>query len=254
MKTIKKIVLKILSLFNLELKKIETTYNLIELSDSDKEIVHYVQKNELSMASPQRLTATLMAVKYVCNSKIEGDFVECGVWRGGNSIIALKIIGILNASKNVWMYDTFEGMTEPTQYDYENDSGINAIDEYKLNERDNHSEWCYASIEDVQENIKEFSEVSKINLIKGDIVNTLNIQSNLPKKISVLRLDTDWFESTKKELEVLYPLLSIGGVLIIDDYGHWGGCKKAVDEYFEKIGKKPLLIPSDYTGRICIKS
>ena len=130
----------------------------------------------------------------------------------------------------------------------------NAIDEYKLNERVNHSEWCYASIEDVQENIKEFSEVSKINLIKGDIVNTLNIQSNLPKKISVLRLDTDWFESTKKELEVLYPLLSIGGVLIIDDYGHWGGCKKAVDEYFEKIGKKPLLIPSDYTGRICIKS
>jgi O-methyltransferase len=75
----------------------------------------------------------------------------------------------------------------------------------------------------------------------------------LPNKICVLRLDTDWYESTKKELEILYPKLSINGCLIIDDYGHWSGAKKATDEYFETHHNRPLLHCIDYTGRAAVK-
>ena len=253
MKIIKKMINKILLSFGFELKKINKMPDILELERDEKKIIDHIIEKKLSMASPSRLIATLIAVKHVCHLKIKGDFVECGVWRGGNSIIALKIINKLKDNKNIWMYDTFEGMTKPSEHDYENNTGKNAIIEYKQNQRDDHSNWCYASLEDVKENINNLKSSSKINFIKGDIIETLKNDNNIPDAISVLRLDTDWYESTKKELEILYPKLSVGGVLIIDDYGHWGGCKKAVDEYFEKNGNKPLLIPSDYTGRISIK-
>ena len=75
----------------------------------------------------------------------------------------------------------------------------------------------------------------------------------LPSGIALLRLDTDWYESTKHELEHLYPLLVSGGVIIIDDYGHWKGAKKAVDEYIKDNNLPLLLNRIDYTGRIGIK-
>ena len=77
------------------------------------------------------------------------------------------------------------------------------------------------------------------------------IEKNIPKKISILRLDTDFYESTKIELEILYARLETSGVLIIDDYGNYKGARKAVDEYF-KI--KPFLIYLDHTSRLLIKN
>jgi O-methyltransferase len=74
-----------------------------------------------------------------------------------------------------------------------------------------------------------------------------------PDKIAILRLDTDWYESTRHELIHLYPKLSIGGVLIIDDYGHWEGARKAVDEYINDNTLRILLNRIDYTGRIAVK-
>ena len=112
----------------------------------------------------------------------------------------------------------------------------------------------------IDEAINDANNISGKNIsdnfkfIEGDILKTLLNKSNVPDKISVLRLDTDWYESTKIELEVLYPKLQKGGVILIDDYGHWGGCKKAVDEYFSKMQNKPLFIPSDYTGRVAVKT
>ena len=253
MKIIKKIITKSLLSLGYELRKIDKVLDILELETDEKKIINHIIEKRLSMASASRLMATLIAVKHVCSLKIEGDFVECGVWRGGNSIIALRMINKLKENKDIWLYDTFEGMTKPSEHDYENNTGKKAITEYNQNQRDEHSNWCYASLEDVKENINKFKSSSKINFIKGDITETLKSNHNIPDAISVLRLDTDWYESTKKELEILYPRLSVGGDLIIDDYGHWGGCKKAVDEYFEKKGNKPLLIPSDYTGRISIK-
>ena len=243
----------LLRLGNYEVKKLNKIYDYVELRKNDKELVQEVINQNLTMTSPDRLLATLFAVKYVCNSKIDGDFVECGVWRGGNSILAIRLLNQLSNNKSVWMYDTFKGMTQPTSNDYENSTGRKALDEYERQNEINHNNWCYSSFDDVKNNIEPYKQNLTVNMIKGDIVETLKDNSNVPSSISVLRLDTDWYESTKVELEKLYPKLSSGGVLLIDDYGHWGGCKKAVDEFFTKLDKPPLLIPSDYTGRIAIK-
>ena len=86
------------------------------------------------------------------------------------------------------------------------------------------------------------------DIFKGDVLSTLAVPDNLPLKIAVLRLDTDWYESTRMELETLYPRLSVDGVIMIDDYGHWTGARRAVDEYFAR-GQRPLLQYTDATGR-----
>ena len=96
-------------------------------------------------------------------------------------------------------------------------------------------------------------DIASLKFIKGDVCETLKEPDNVPDQISVLRLDTDWYESTKAELEILYPKLSNKGVLIIDDYGHWEGARKAVDEYFLSQKYKPLFNVIDRTGRSAIK-
>jgi len=113
-----------------------------------------------------------------------------------------------------------------------------------------HSIHCFASIDLVKNNLIE-NNSKNVKLIKGDVAQTLQNPSNLPEKIAILRLDTDWYDSTKIELEILYPLLEPGGVLIIDDYGHFEGARKAIDEYFKT--EKPFMHYVDYTCRLIIK-
>ena len=150
------------------------------------------------MTSVPRLVNTLKSCKYVVENKISGDFVECGVWRGGNSILAKKIFEKLGSDKKVWMFDTFNGMTEPTEFDVKGSTKVQAKVKYQETLTETHSEWCYASIEDVKNNFKDSSiNIDSIKFIKGDVLTTLSNKENLPKNISVLRLDTDWYESTK---------------------------------------------------------
>ncbi len=210
--------------------------------------------SEYTMATVPRLVNTLKACKYVVKNNISGDFVECGVWRGGNGILAKKIFERLGAEKKVWMFDTFGGMTEPTEFDIAAKSKESAKAKYQISQRKFHNEWCYASLEDVKDNcLKSNLDLNSFNFVKGDVCKTLTDKGNLPNEISILRLDTDWYESTKAELDILYPILSKGGVLIIDDYGHWEGSRKAVDEYFNGAKYKPLFNVIDYTGRSAIK-
>src|SRR5690606_24776929 len=93
--------------------------------------------------------------------------------------------------------------------------------------------------------------MERCHFVEGKVEDT--IPATVPDRISLLRLDTDWYESTRHELEHLWPLLQPGGVLIIDDYGHFEGARKAVDEYFLDRSDAPLLNRIDYTGRIAIK-
>ena len=227
----------------------------VEFEENDVKIFDYVIKNNLTMVSPQRLIATIQACKYVVSNEISGDFVECGVWRGGNSIAAKLVFESYGSNKNVILIDTFAGMTEPTVWDETTRHSIPAKKRFLEAQKEDHNSWCYASLEEVKNNFARAAAGPEgVKYIAGDIVETLHTTEDLPLEISVLRLDTDWYESTKSAMEVLYPLLTSGGVLIIDDYGHWDGARKAVEEYFStKPEKRPLLQYTDYTGRMGIK-
>jgi len=226
----------------------------VELEAEEVKLISYVLENNFTMTSVARLVNTLKSCKYVVQNNIPGDFVECGVWRGGHGILAKKIFERMGSSKKVWMYDTFEGMAEPTEYDVNAKTKELAKAKYQVAIKDTHVDWCYASLEDVKKCCQVSGiDINSIKFIKGDVCNTLNDPANRPDKIAVLRLDTDWYKSTKTELELLYPTLSNSGVLIIDDYGHWQGSRKAVDEYFANSEYKPLFNVVDYTGRSAIK-
>ncbi|MGJ8569207.1 MAG: TylF/MycF/NovP-related O-methyltransferase [Hoeflea sp.] len=227
----------------------------VELDANEIEIITYVLDSKLTMTSLPRLINTVKSCVYVVENNIPGDFVECGVWRGGNGILARKIFEQLGSDKKVWMFDTFEGMTEPTELDVAASSKEVAIDRYRLMQQETHNDWCYASLDDVKNNcLNSNLDLEDFKFVKGDVFKTLTNMDNVPDCISVLRLDTDWYESTKIELELLYPIISKNGVLIIDDYGHWEGARKAVDEYFSSKDYKPMLNVVDYTGRTAVKN
>ncbi len=224
-----------------------------KFTDDETFLALYDQCKPYTMTSIERMYALFNAVKYVVRNNIPGDFVECGVWRGGSSMmIALTLLHLRNTQRKLFLYDTFEGMSEPTEHDKTFRGEVaDELLEKNVNNKET-SVWCLADINDVQQNmgITKYPSAN-IQYIKGKVEDT--IPSTLPSDgIALLRLDTDWYESTAHELKYLYPLLAVSGVMIIDDYGHWDGCKKAVDEYFET---RPLLLNRiDYTGRIAVKS
>jgi len=208
---------------------------------------------EFTMTNMDRLQGLFIAVNYVVDNNIEGDFVECGVWRGGSSMAAaLTFINRKQTDRKIWMYDTYEGMAETTEHDRDK-NGFLASEILKRSDKSNpRSYFCIASYEEVEANMKSTRYPMKnIQFIKGNVEETL--LKEIPDKISILRLDTDYYTSTKAELEILYDKLVPGGVLILDDYGHWQGARKAVDDYFDIKGKKPLFSFLDYAGVIAIK-
>ena len=198
---------------------------------------------DYSKASPERMRAMADALRYVDREDIEGDIVECGVWKGGHIILAR----LMSPSRSCWLFDTFSGMTKPGDHDLHR-SGKPALKKYQSHVEQNGKPWAAVSVHEVRDNLKKEGayDPERIRFVIGDVCQTLQ-QQDLPDKISVLRLDTDWYESTKAELEILYPRLVSGGVLIVDDYGHWQGCKKAVDEYF--LDGRPLeqVPPEEFT-------
>lgn len=228
----------------------------VEFSKADREILNYVKGNRLTMARRERVIATIKACKHAVEAGVEGDFVECGVWRGGNALAAKLTFENYGSDKKVWMFDTFTGMTAPTEADTSIYVEKSALDRFQDAQKTTHTDWCFASLDDVRVNFeKAGADLTGVRFIAGDVIETLCDQANLPARISVLRLDTDWYESTKAELEVLYPRLSFGGSLLIDDFGHWDGARRAVEEYLEMLPprSRPLLHFTDYSGRMGVK-
>ena len=204
------------------------------------------------MTSVERLYGLYRAIDYIEKNKIEGDVVEAGVWKGGSSMmaaLALKQAG--NTGRKIWMYDTYEGMSEPTEKDisWKNEKVKENWEEIKST---NDHIMCISSLDEVQQNVFS-TKYPQGNLlfVKGKVEET--IPQQMPSRIALLRLDTDWYESTYHELKHLFPLLAENGVLIIDDYGYWKGAREAVDQYFQEQGIKPLLHRLDHTGRMMIK-
>lgn len=204
--------------------------------------------SKFSLLSRERLLFNIAAIDSVCSKNILGDIVEIGVWKGGSMLSMLLALEKNNClDRTIHLYDTFEGMTPST----EADKDFNGKDANELIKQD--SFWsCISGLEEVQKNISQNSKYPShlINYHKGDICKTKFI----PDKIAVLRLDTDWYESTKFELDNFYDKVCSGGMVIIDDYGHWQGCKQAVDEFLrDRASSNIKLFEIDYTGVFFIK-
>jgi O-methyltransferase len=213
------------------------------------------ERDIFKIVSPYTLTkldtiqSLIDSVKYLTKNNIEGDFIECGVWKGGSIMTMIKTLQELNVNdRNIFLYDTFTGMSKPTSEDIASNGRIASELFTGVPDDDPGA----ISLEEVQRNVSSLNyDENKIHYIKGKVEDTL--PKNTHEKIALLRLDTDWYESTKCELELLFPKLVKGGILIIDDYGDWDGSKKATKEYLKENGIKMMLHRLPGNERIAIK-
>jgi len=199
------------------------------------------------------------AIQYLLQNKIQGDIIECGVYDGNKMLLAMEYLFRHDCNAyQVYLYDTFAGMTEPSEKDY---AATNLIDYYDAEavkqkhtalQESEFNRWCYVSEEKVRENIKLSSySPEKVTLVRGDVRETLKKHSH--KQIALLRLDTDFYDSSLAELKALYDYVVPGGVIIFDDYGGWAGQQQATSEFIAELEHKPLLVRTNQAERVMIK-
>ncbi|MFI2783216.1 TylF/MycF/NovP-related O-methyltransferase [Streptomyces sp. ALB3] len=219
-----------------------------DYDDEAKDIISAVKP--FTMTSPERLNAFVLATRHVVRHGIPGDIVECGVWRGGSmQACARTLLSLGETGRDLYLFDTYEGMTPPTAEDLRRD-GRPAQELLDAQGKDRPI-WAVASLEDVQAGFEQVPyPKERVHYVRGKVEDTVPEQA--PEQISILRLDTDWYASTKHELDHLYGRLVSGGVLLIDDYGYWQGSRQAVDEFLEETGEQLLLLRMD-EGRIAVK-
>jgi len=185
------------------------------------------------------------AIDYILKNNIEGAIIECGVDSGNFEHIWINELMKNNVVRDIYLYDTFGGLVEPTEYDYtckdaqlyqmNKDDVYNTWKSQIINEKTNG--WCYTPLENVKNRLNSTGYPQEnLHYIVGDVMETLKDKTTIPEKIAILRLDTDWYESSKYELEQMYDNVVIGGVIIFDDYYHWDGQRRATDEFFASRG------------------
>ena len=221
---------------------------------SETDIALYRRVSERTMTSPEAVVTLASAVRHVVDRRIPGAIVECGVWRGGSMMaVASTLLDAGRSDIDLYLFDTFDGMTAPTERDVNIRTG-EAASSLLAADRDREKSllWARAELDDVATAVASVGYPGeRTHLVQGKVEATL--PERAPEQVALLRLDTDWYESTRHELEHLYPRVASGGVLLIDDYGHWDGCRKAVDEYFAGDEAAPLLSRVDYSGRVGVK-
>jgi hypothetical protein len=239
---------KLLNRFGLDVVRLGKDDLLPDLGAADRDIL--ARARPYTMTSVERLAALVDAVRHVSEGRVPGAFVECGVWRGGSAMAAALAFSSRQDERDLFLYDTYQGMTAPGAEDVSHD-GISAARQLEEAERGT-GVWCEASLDDVRRNLLSTGyPASRMHFVQGDVLKT--IPATLPDRIALLRLDTDWYESTRHELEHLFPRLHPRGILIVDDYGHWKGARKAVDEYFHGLRDRYYFHRIDYTGRLILR-
>lgn len=200
-----------------------------------------------TMASFAKLMNILALTKKIEYFGIPGAYVECGVWKGGCGALMAYQSEHSKASREIWLFDSFEGLPEPSPID-----GKEAISLAKGRSSGNLKsiDECKASEDEVKRLLFEILRLQKdqIHIEKGWFQNTLPKTRSQIGTIAILRLDGDWYESTKCCLENLYDLVSLGGFVILDDYGFWEGSRKAVHDFFQERDLDPELVAIDRSG------
>ncbi len=222
--------------------------------DFDEEAVEIIRAvKPYTLTNKERLFALIQAVRYVVRANIAGSIVECGVWRGGSMMAAaLTLKRLAKEDRDLYLFDTYAGMTRPTEVDisYRGQSAFVQFERAKQTGAT--AAWHCVPLEEVKGNLVNTGYTpERMKFIKGKVEDTL--PGSTPQQIALLRLDTDWYESTRHELIHLFPRLAVGGVLIVDDYGYWQGSRKATDEYLAQNNLVMLLNRVDNTGRMAVK-
>ena len=225
-------------------------------SEADWAIIEEAQGR--SMTGVERLQALVDSVRYLVERGIEGDLVECGVWLGGSVLCMIRTLQDMGVhDRDIWLYDTFEGMTKPTELDTSKFAPESALESWNRAEGEGETLWPFWFDEETfsEERVRQLLDATgyppaRLHFVRGRVEET--IPGAAPEDIALLRLDTDWYESTRHELEHLYPRLARGGVLILDDYGFWDGARRAVDEYFA-ARQRVLMTRVDPACRLVVK-
>jgi O-methyltransferase len=205
------------------------------------------KNSKYTLTTAERCYSLYKAIKYITKGNISGDIVECGVWRGGSAMLAaLTLIKSQQTYRKIYLYDTYEGMSEPTNKDID----IHGVPYRLLWKKE--KELLTVSLDEVKKNMFSTGYPKEnIIFVKGMVEDT--IPNTIPSSVALLRLDTDLYESTYHELIHLYPKVTPQGVVIIDDYGHFQGSQEATDKYFSQESQEVLFHRIDYSCRVGIK-
>lgn len=188
-----------------------------------------------SMCSEARLRSLHRAVRSVVRRGVAGDLVECGAARGGSALLLALTAARLGQRRRTWVFDTFAGLPQPTLADPDYDEARRYVGT------------CRGELAELEALFAAAGVREQVVFVKGLFQDTLPVSP--VGTIAVLHLDGDWYDSVRVCLDHLYARVAPGGVIQIDDYGHWAGARKAVDEFFERRGFRPRLRYVDYTGR-----
>ena len=223
----------------------------LDFTQAERDLVEFVRP--YTMTSPERILGLANATRWLTAAGVSGDIVECGVWRGGSIMAVAKTL--LDAGvpdRDIYLFDTFTGMTAPTAEDRDHRGRPASTQFAERADGDQSSHWCRAGIRTVRANLALTGyPPERLHLVPGMVEETIPAQA--PARIALLRLDTDWYVSTRHELDHLWPRLVSGGICIIDDYGHWSGSRQAVDEYLAQHDLQVLMHRLDYSGRLIVK-
>ncbi len=240
---------KALGRFGYELHRTHPDDDLFPVDYDEATKVLFRAIKPYTLTSHERVNALRSAVRYVVEAEVPGAVVECGVWRGGSMLaVARTLVELDAADRDLYLFDTFTTMPYPGEEDVDV-VGNRAADFY--DDAVAAPAFSYLPMDEVRGLLVATGyPADRLHFVPGMVEAT--IPDNLPEVIALCRLDTDWYESTRHEMEHMFWRIPESGVLIVDDYGHFMGAKKAVDEYLEAIGGGVLLNRIDFTGRLAI--
>jgi O-methyltransferase len=222
--------------------------------DFDEGIRRIVERvHPFTMTTPERVEALCQAVRFIVRHDVSGAIVECGVWRGGSMMAAaLQLLDLNARERELYLFDTYEGMIAPADRELRFD-GVEAHEAMREEVASaRFAEWCSAPLSEVRSNMLGTGyPAARLNFVVGRV--EVTIPDAAPDSIAVLRLDTDWYESTTHELHHLWPRVSPGGFAIIDDYGTWSGARRAVDEFIAAAPHPLFLHRIDHSARLLWK-
>jgi hypothetical protein len=191
---------------------------------------------KLSMVPGRCLVILGHQVDELLKARVDGAFVECGVWRGGAAFVIADRLRRAKSDRLVWMFDSFEGLPAPTEAD-----GTAALAYAKNTANPAYYDNCSASIEEVEASAKRLKLTDQVRLVKGWFDDTLPATRERIGPIAMLRIDADWYQSVRCCLDQLFEQVSPGGLVILDDYYTWDGCTLAVHDFLSEH-RLPLRI------------